>query len=119
MDNIIKNTLIKNTPNVYIGTKPVMVYVLAVTTQLNKANEVIIKARGRAISRAVDTVEIARNKFISGLKVKEIKIGTETMKREDGSPIDVSVISIRLRLSKNPEVIRADHIYFGEEELTE
>ncbi len=81
---------------VYIGTKPVMSYVLAVATQLSKANEVIIKSRGRAISRAVDTAEIVRNKFISGLKVKEIQIGTETVKREDGTSMNISSLEITL-----------------------
>ncbi|GCC10891.1 MAG TPA: DNA-binding protein Alba [Euryarchaeota archaeon] len=81
---------------VYIGNKPVMSYVLAVATQLSKANEVIIKSRGRAISRAVDTAEIVRNKFISGLKVKEIQIGTETVKREDGTSMNISSLEITL-----------------------
>ncbi|MGZ7096546.1 MAG: DNA-binding protein Alba, partial [Methanobacterium sp.] len=50
---------------VYIGTKPVMNYVLAVVTQMNNgSSEVMLKARGRAISRAVDVAEIVRNKFL-------------------------------------------------------
>ena len=49
---------------VYIGNKPVMNYVLAVVTQMNGgAPEVVLKARGRAISRAVDVAEIVRNRF--------------------------------------------------------
>jgi len=44
---------------VFVGNKPVMNYVLAVVTQFNNgAQEVAIKARGKAISRAVDTAEI-------------------------------------------------------------
>ena len=47
---------------VYIGNKPVMNYVLAVVTQMNAGvSEVFLKARGRAISRAVDTAEIVTN----------------------------------------------------------
>ncbi len=39
---------------VFIGKKATMNYVLAVVTQFNSGhNEVVIKARGRAISRAV------------------------------------------------------------------
>ncbi len=41
-----------------------MNYVLAVLTQFNSgATEVSIKARGRAISRAVDVAEIVRKRF--------------------------------------------------------
>ncbi|WP_297491473.1 DNA-binding protein Alba, partial [Thermococcus sp.] len=61
---------------VYIGKKPVMNYVLAVITQFNEgAKEVTVKARGRAISRAVDVAEIVRNRFLPEVRVKEIRIG--------------------------------------------
>jgi len=50
---------------IYVGNKPVMNYVLAVVTQFNNgADEVLIKARGRAISRAVDVAEISRNRSL-------------------------------------------------------
>lgn len=46
---------------IFIGSKPVMNYVLAVVTQFNGgADHVSLKARGKAISRAVDTAEIVR-----------------------------------------------------------
>ncbi len=49
---------------VFVGKKGTMAYVLAVVTQMNQgATEVIIKARGKAISRAVDVAEIVRHKF--------------------------------------------------------
>jgi DNA-binding protein len=58
---------------VFVGNKPVMNYVLAVVTQFNNgAEEVAIKARGKAISRAVDTAEISLNRFLEGVKKKEI-----------------------------------------------
>ena len=83
---------------VYIGNKPVMSYVLAVVTQFNSgSDEVVIKARGRAISRAVDTAEVVKNKFMPGLEVKEIKIGTEQMVREGGDKTNVSSIEITLK----------------------
>jgi DNA-binding protein len=45
-----------NSNIVYIGRKPVMSYVLAVMTHLNTPNakDVVLKARGRAITTAVD-----------------------------------------------------------------
>ena len=82
---------------IYIGNKPPMSYVLAVVTQFNSgSNEVVIKARGRAISRAVDAAEITRNRFVTDAKVKEIKIGTEAITNEEGRTSNVSSIEIFL-----------------------
>jgi DNA-binding protein len=79
---------------IYVGNKPVMNYVLAVVTQFNNgADEVLIKARGRAISRAVDVAEIARNRFLSEVNVKDIAISTETLGAETGNT-NVSAIEI-------------------------
>ena len=82
---------------IYIGNKPPMSYVLAVVTQFNSgSNEVVIKARGRAISRAVDAAEITRNRFVTDAKIKEIKIGTESITNEEGRTSNVSSIEISL-----------------------
>jgi len=82
---------------IYVGSKPPMSYVLAVVTQFNGgSDEVIIKARGRAISRAVDTAEITRNRFVTNAKIKEIKIGTESITNEEGRNSNVSSIEISL-----------------------
>lgn len=79
---------------IYVGNKPVMNYVLAVVTQFNNgADEVLIKARGRAISRAVDVAEIARKRFLSEVNVKDIAISTETLGSETGNT-NVSAIEI-------------------------
>ena len=82
---------------IYVGNKPPMSYVLAVVTQFNSGStEVVIKARGRAISRAVDAAEITRNRFVSDAKIKEIKIGTESITNEEGRSSNVSSIEISL-----------------------
>jgi DNA-binding protein len=79
---------------IYVGNKPVMNYVLAVVTQFNNgAEEVLIKARGRAISRAVDVAEIARNRFLTEVNVREIAISTESLSTETGET-NVSAIEI-------------------------
>ncbi|HEX7515246.1 MAG TPA: DNA-binding protein Alba [archaeon] len=79
---------------IYVGNKPVMNYVLAVVTQFNNgADEVLIKARGRAISRAVDVAEIARNRFLTEVNVREIAISTESLSTETGET-NVSAIEI-------------------------
>ncbi|MBI2529547.1 MAG: DNA-binding protein Alba [Candidatus Diapherotrites archaeon] len=83
---------------VYIGKKGAMAYVLAVVTQLNSGtSEVFIKARGRAISRAVDVAEIVRNKFMSDLKIGKIDISTEEVQSDEGNTLKVSAIEILLR----------------------
>ena len=84
---------------VYIGKKPTMNYVLAVVTQFNTGtDEIVIKARGRSISRAVDVAEIVRNRFITEAKVKDIRISTEEITSEDGDRTsNVSSIEIFLK----------------------
>jgi len=89
-----KRAAVENT--VFIGIKPVMNYVLAVITQFNMGTgDVTLKARGKAISRAVDVAEIVRNRFLQGLAVKDIKIGTEELQAESGT-INVSTMEITL-----------------------
>jgi DNA-binding protein len=87
----------ENNAVVFIGDKPVMNYVLAVLTQFNKAaGSVTLKARGRSISRAVDTAEITRNRFMPNLKVHGITIGTESISDDQGKNINVSSMEIVL-----------------------
>lgn len=82
---------------VYIGRKPIMAYCLAVMTALKSdESEVILMARGRAISKAVDVAEVVRNQFLTDLNVKDIKIGTEVLENEDGSPRNISKIAVVL-----------------------
>ena len=82
---------------VYIGKKPTMNYVLAVVTQFNSGSmEVVIRARGRSISRAVDVAEIVKNRFVPESKVKDIQIMTEKLTGEEGRTANVSAIEIFL-----------------------
>lgn len=83
---------------VYVGNKGVMNYVLAVITQFNSENaqEVIVKARGKAISRAVDVEEMVTKRFMPEVKIKEINLGTDHIQGEDGKSINVSTIEIIL-----------------------
>jgi DNA-binding protein len=83
---------------VYVGKKPTMNYVLAVVTQFNSGNdEVTIKARGKAISRAVDVAEIVRHRFIQEASVADIRIETEALTGEGGAIANVSSIEICMR----------------------
>ena len=66
----------KDPNTIYVGTKPAMSYVLAVITHFNESNTktASLKARGRAITTAIDVVEIVRRKFMKDLKVEKLKL---------------------------------------------
>lgn len=88
--------VVKTSDNVVlIGKKPVMNYVVACLTFFNSGEKTIsLKARGRAISTAVDTVELLRRAFIKDVELKSIAIGTEEVQREEGRKSNVSTIEI-------------------------
>ncbi len=82
---------------IYVGKKPTMSYVLACVTQFNNGfKEIHIKARGKAISKAVDVAEITKNRFANDAKIKDITIGTDEIKSENGDTVNVSTIDIVL-----------------------
>ncbi len=87
---------------VLVGKKPVMNYVIAVLTLVHQGvRDIFIKARGRAISKAVDTVEIIRNRFLPGkVDVEDIKIGSQTVTNPQGREARVSIIEIKLRVKE-------------------
>jgi DNA-binding protein len=75
-----------------------MAYVLGVITQFNNGQEEVhVKARGKSISKAVDVAEIVRRRFLTGVKIKNIELGTEEKELPEGKgKINVSTISITL-----------------------
>ncbi|MFQ6075425.1 MAG: DNA-binding protein Alba [Candidatus Bathyarchaeia archaeon] len=80
---------------ILVGKKPTMSYVVACLTLFNTgAPEVVVRARGRAISNAVDTVELLRRAFVKDLEIKEITIGTQELSRYGGGRSGVSTIDI-------------------------
>jgi len=87
---------------IYVGNKPPMNYVTAIMALLNSGHftEIVLKARGNAISRAVDAAEITRNRFVTNAEVKQIDIGTEAVTNEDGRKSNVSSIEICLAMKK-------------------
>lgn len=83
---------------VYIGSKPVMNYCLAVLSSLQGSSDTVtLKARGRAISTAVDVAEVTKNRFLEDLAVENIEIGTEELESSEGQVRNVSTISIVLK----------------------
>ena len=85
---------------IFIGIKPFMNYVTGVVMQFkNKGqSEVIVSARGKFISKAVDVVEVARRTFLKeeDIKIKDIKIASEQFENKEGKRIFVSSIDIIL-----------------------
>jgi len=85
---------------IYISAKPFMNYVTGVVMQFTTKNsqEVVIKARGKFISRAVDVAEVVKKKFMKeqNLKIKDIKIDSEEFTNKEGRKVNVSTIEITL-----------------------
>lgn len=85
---------------VFVGEKPFMNYVTGVVMQFTKQDnkEVIIKARGKFISRAVDVAEVTAKRFLAEekIKVKDIKINSEEFENKEGKKVNVSTIEITL-----------------------
>ncbi len=85
--------------SVFIGNKPFMNYVTGVVMQFTTkgASEVIVKARGKFISRAVDVSEVAGKRFLDNtIAVKDIKIDSEEFENKEGKQVRVSNIEITL-----------------------
>jgi DNA-binding protein len=93
-------TTTENSDNiVFVGNKPFMNYATGVAMQFNKgASIVIVKARGKFISKCVDVAEVARRKFLSDKKisVQNVSIGSEEFENKEGKMVNVSVIEIEL-----------------------
>ncbi len=81
---------------IFVGNKSVMNYVLAVVTQFNDFDTVTLRARGKAISRAVDTAEIVRNSFVQEAEIADIQISTEEVENYNNEKTNVSIIEIKL-----------------------
>jgi len=74
-----------------------MNYCLAVLTSLkDEGSRVALKARGRAISTAVDVAEVTKSRFIENLIIEKVEIGTEELESE-GRMRNVSSITIILK----------------------
>jgi len=90
---------------VYVGRKPVMTYVLVVVNVFTKNDfdEILLRARGRAISTAVDVAEVTKRLFLKDLEFG-IEIGTEQLPAEEGGTRNVSTMEIALTRSPTGEV---------------
>lgn len=88
MSNPITNIVI-------MGNKPIMNYVVACLTLFNEGSETVtIRARGKHINKAVDTVGLLRKAFLPDLKIVNAETGTDVLTRTDGNQAQVSIIKI-------------------------
>ena len=87
---------------VFIGHKPPMEYVLAIMTGLsaNNATELTLKARGRAITTAVDAAEITRRRFLKDLTISKVTIGTEELPAREGENRSRRISTMEITLTK-------------------
>ncbi len=92
----------ENSNVIFVGNKPPMNYVLAIITNLSSgtSNEITLKARGQAITTAVDVAEISRNRFVKDLKVSKIAIGTVEMPPREGESKSRMVSTMEITLTK-------------------
>ncbi|MBN1502922.1 DNA-binding protein Alba [Candidatus Woesearchaeota archaeon] len=86
--------------SIFIGGKPFMNYVTGVVMQFTTKNakEVVVKARGKFISRAVDVAEVASKRFLQDtVQLKDVKIDSEEFENKEGKQVRVSTIEILLK----------------------
>ncbi|HEY9399056.1 MAG TPA: DNA-binding protein [Nitrososphaeraceae archaeon] len=82
---------------ILIGKKPLMTYVTAALVQLANEPTVLIKARGRSITHAVDVAQIIVKRMNNiGYKIGPVKIGSEILQSEDGKERNVSTIEVQI-----------------------
>lgn len=86
---------------ILVGGKPFMNYVTGVVMQFTtkKATQIVIKSRGKFISKAVDVAEVARRKFLKdqNIKIIETKIDSEDFENKEGKQVSVSTMEITLK----------------------
>jgi len=85
--------------NIFVGNKPFMNYITGVVMQFTtkQASEVIVKARGKFISRAVDIAEVASKRFLDNtIAIKDIRVDSEEFTNREGRQVRVSTIEIVL-----------------------
>ena len=84
---------------IFIGNKPFMSYVTGVVMQFTTKDipEVVVRARGKFISRAVDIAEVVSKRFLENVvDIGDIKIDSEEFQNKEGKTVRVSTIDISL-----------------------
>lgn len=85
--------------HIFIGKKPVMSYAMSSLIQLNASGEIVLKARGMSISRAVDVAEIVCKRLGNNM-FAITNVAIDTVKLGEGDEIR-SVSTIEIIVGKN------------------
>lgn len=86
--------------SIFVGSKPFMNYVTGVVMQFTtkQESEVLVKARGRFISTAVDIAEVVQNRFLKDMvEIGTISTNSEEFENKEGKKVRVSTIEISLK----------------------
>ena len=98
---------------VRVGRKPIMNYVTACVTLFNSGNdEVMVRARGRTIEKAIDIVQMLKRGFLKNVTILSIDVGSENVRRVDGTRGNISIIEITL--ARETGEIYEDETYEGD-----
>ncbi len=84
---------------VIVGRKDAMRYVTACITLFNRGeHEIVLRARGRNIENCIRTIMLLKNGFYSNLKIKEINLASDELRRDDGKIRYVGVLEAVITL---------------------
>ena len=91
-----------NSNIVFVGSKPLINYVKSISMQLKSSQEVLVKARGKFITKAVDIVEVSKRSKEIEVKIKDIRIGTEEYdgKDQQGNDKKIRVSTLDILVGK-------------------
>ena len=85
---------------IFVGEKNFMNYVTAIVLQFTSlgAEDVVVKARGKFIAKAVDISEVAMKRFLENqVKTEKVLIDSEEFTNKEGRQVRVSTIEIYLK----------------------
>jgi DNA-binding protein len=96
-----KMSIDENTPVIIIGnSKPALNYITAIITLFNKGcPKIRVRARGKAITHAVEVVQLLRTSFVGDVEIDGWKIDKETIKTENGESLNLPVLELQLARS--------------------
>ena len=95
---------------IYIGKKDTMIYVSSAIMELLSSDEIIIKARGNAISTAVNVSMIVLRKTKDKFKITDTKLDEEQVQDtdENGQEKTRAVSSIQITIGKKEEAASSE-----------
>lgn len=84
---------------VVVGRKDAMRYVTACITLFNRGKrEIVLRARGRNIENCIRTIMLLKNGFYSNLKIKEVNLASDELRRDNGKIRYVGVLEAVITL---------------------